>query len=342
MLDKNNRDFKKNDKDEFEERLDFFVGSSGRKFEILTQKVSKTAMSKDLQMIDKIKSRGDLLLAKNDIGYRVLSDVRELANLINEETIHEIVIEKVFGKSIERVKLLSEDGGFNQKTVNKIEGKEYNQIKYSRYVIKDISKKIVTENFYRTKNHNSLHSLGRNFENYLKEGINSFGVYSLASQENSIETILGLLTYFNYYQQKGLVIILEQELLSSLKKLFPYFQSQDESNNLDLDIPCFSYLDNEILTYEDIYIQATESNASLKEYSKLISLKSDVLFAQIPEIQKIKKNKQLFFPILDSVNNISLITNQINSSVSKLNNAKKFFELYNLHINGLIINKGML
>ncbi len=330
----------KEDEKSFYERLSYYVGNAeSRLFHVTSEKALKTITNKDITLIKKIRDRGDRILAKDHQGYHIIHDEDKLLELAKNDSIKEIIIEKITGDEVQRVKLVSDLNGFNKDSIDQLKGKEYNQLKYSRHIIKDISKKIITENFYRAKNHNELHSLGRQFEKHLENGLNTFGVFSLEEQQTSVETIIGLMTYFNYYRHKGVLVAMEQEELKLLKSVFPFFKYQSESSILDIEIDCFRYLDNEIVTFEDLHFLSEDTNANAKETAKYLKLKSDILFVQVPGLGKIESKKQIYFPLIDTLDNISLIANKDELSFKEITKTRDFFSLYDVDINGLILNK---
>lgn len=260
----------------------------------------------------------------------------KILNLDLQEIEKSIPIKKMF-KGISMVKAIDES--LNVKTKEKIDGVVINKEKNETLLL---SKKKVTKsheslnkNFFKIKNNSELFKVGKSFMNDFDQGKRCFGFSSNGNNEEMINTLYGISSFFNYYNHTTVLMFVSDVELNGLRKISSFGEAhniQDEVLGLDYDI--YKTDELSIVSYSSLLKKHKSKAYDLVDK---LTKQSGVSLCSLPEINEIDQNIDLYFQILQRIDNISLIIKKNNTKVNDVQKLMESLKNYKVDIKGVLI-----
>jgi hypothetical protein len=216
----------------------------------------------------------------------------------------------------------------------------FKAIEHERLVFKQEVAREKNSFFFRAKDGEKLYVLGDNFYKDFKSGFRHFSFANIGASESQKRSILGIASFMYYFENLRILIV-----TNSLNGSF-YDQFNQDHNKTVTSIssyPEFEYnlLHHEGLNYLDVNeIQDKSRSHQVKgtEYLvKKIVEDYDVVFYDLPQIVETKSQYDVYFPILQMIENVTFVVNLKGNSYSQLDDLKNFFSSYKIHLKGLIV-----
>lgn len=203
------------------------------------------------------------------------------------------------------------------------------------------AKKRSNRYFYKVSNHHELFKIGSSFFEDYKRGVKSFAVGSTGYQASQQNSILGLASFFDHKEEVKIGIVSD-----NLKKgAFSEIVSISKKSKLELgenEEPCtvysfykhFDFFDlDELLT-----ISNNESTLSYDEVFDSLVDEYDIVFWDVPDLRKIKKDSEKYFPVIMKFESLSIIVAQSLSNSGDIKEIQNFFMGYGINLKGLLFD----
>lgn len=202
-------------------------------------------------------------------------------------------------------------------------------------------KKKRTRFFYKVENHQELFRIGASYLKDYNSGIKSFAIGSTGYHTSQQKTIMGLASFFDHHDDLKIAIVTE-----NLNQ--GYF-----SEIVDLELTHDVYLNDEIMfnvttfhnhfdfiLLEDFLLNEkhAEDNEEEQELIDDFLDSYDVIFWDVPEIHKIQSSPQIYFPILERFETLSLIVAQSLTKKEEVDHIVSFFGDYGVTLKGLLMD----
>jgi hypothetical protein len=222
------------------------------------------------------------------------------------------------------------------KTSADVKGNTY-VVEYEKHSLKRNTIHVkVEEVYYKIKNHKDLYNLGKSYLKDLSEGSKCFGLGYVNDKQMSVDTILGLGSYFRYHTNLRVCCLIDVqrhlEALESHLGAGPVTNLKSFSEELQMDMYSTTLMD-----MIDIH-QMERSNIDFRDLVKKIYNSYDVVFVELPEVSSMDQKRNLFFPLVNILDNISLILKFKDSTYSAIEKEVEFFKKYDVKVKGVLLS----
>jgi hypothetical protein len=202
-------------------------------------------------------------------------------------------------------------------------------------------KKRSNKYFYKVSNHHELFKIGSSFFEDYKRGVKSFAVGSTGYQASQQNSILGLASFFDHKEDIKIGIVSD-----NLKEgAFSEIVSISKKSKLELgdtDEPCTYYSFYKHFDFFDLdeLIEISNSDGALRYEEVFDSLvdEYDIIFWDVPDLSKIKKDSEKYFPVIMKFESLSIIVAQSLSNSKDIKDIKNFFIGYGISLKGLLFD----
>lgn len=196
--------------------------------------------------------------------------------------------------------------------------------------------------FYKISNHEELFKIGKGFYSEVKKGIKSFAFTSTGYKNSQQRTILGLCCFFDQNENYKIAIIsdnLDQgifsELVNSSEKNSYHLEDGDDTIDYLSFHHHFDFIDySEFNKFYNNHIYTKQFES---EVQKIVD-KYDVVFWDIPDLEKIKLQPHFHFRISHLYQSMTVIISQNHTSGKEVETVKNFFSNYNINLNGVLFD----
>lgn len=196
--------------------------------------------------------------------------------------------------------------------------------------------------FYKISNHEELFKIGKGFLQEFRNGIKSFAFTSTGYKNSQQRTILGLCCFFDQNTDYKIAVIsdnLHQGIFSELVE-----SSEQNSYSLeggeDTIQYCSFHHHFDFINYSEFnkfYNNHVFTKNFEVEVQKILD-KYDLVFWDIPDMERIKLNPHFHFRISHLYQSMTVIISQNNTSGKEVESVKNFFGSYNISLNGVLFD----
>lgn len=203
-------------------------------------------------------------------------------------------------------------------------------------------KKKVNRYFYKVANHHELFKIGRSFYKDYLSGVKSFAITSTGYQSSQQNSILGLASFFDHKEEGLKIAIISDNLFLgafkdivsiSQKHYLPIFKDGKDCEVLGF----YGHFDFIDLTQLLDYANDCETEAYDEIFDSVVD-HYDIVFWDVPELYKIQKNSERYFPVIMKFESLSIIVAQSLSSAKDVEEIKTFFLGYGINLKGLLLD----
>lgn len=202
-------------------------------------------------------------------------------------------------------------------------------------------KKKSNKYFYKVSNHHELFKIGSSFFEDHKKGVKSFAVTSTGYQNSQQTSILGLASFFDHKSDLKIAIVSDnldegafKEIVSLSKKAKIELGESEE--------PCDYY---NFYSHFDFFnldqlldIANSEHSSSYEEVFDGLVDGYDLIFWDVPDLEKIKKDSERYFPVIMKFESLSIIVAQSLSNSNDVKDVQSFFMGYGINLKGLLFD----
>tara|TARA_Y100000590_G_scaffold470774_1_gene670067 strand:- start:13657 stop:14505 length:849 start_codon:yes stop_codon:yes gene_type:complete len=202
-------------------------------------------------------------------------------------------------------------------------------------------KKRSNKYFYKVSNHHELFKIGSSFYEDYKCGVKSFAVSSTGYQTSQQTSILGLASFFDHKDDLKIAIVSDnlnegafKDIVSISKKAKLEIGEGEEPCDYFQFYGHFDFFDLDNL----LEISNDESSASYDEVFDNLVDNYDLIFWDVPELHKIKKDSEKYFPVIMKFESLSIIVAQSLSNSKDVKEVQNFFMGYGINLKGLLFD----
>jgi hypothetical protein len=192
--------------------------------------------------------------------------------------------------------------------------------------------------YYQATNHRDLFKVGNSYYEDVKNGVKSFCFTSVDAMEEQQKTVFGISAFFNYHSELNVTIVTE-----TLEDTYYLKHIKDLKKNVK------TVLDGE-LEFEYYSVDGIDI-IELKEFRAAFNLIKDHTFAEfleelldfsdlilwdLPQVQLLDKEREMFFPITMIVESASIIVKSEENKMKDVEKMLEYYSKYNVNVKGLI------
>lgn len=216
---------------------------------------------------------------------------------------------------------------------------EVKNVKVTRHEIRRKNNKSLSKLYYRVKNHIELFKLGDSYLRDFNRGVKSLAFHSCTNSDERERTVLGVSSFLNY-NAKVTVTVITDNLKKSL-----YHDHIKELEEIKKSIENESVTYTSYVTHGVEFIEFSElcdvmyqlGNTSFEDFIENFIENSDVVLWDLPNLIEMDNKKELFYPVIRSIESVSIIVESNESKYKEITNAKDYFDKYKVPFKGFVI-----
>lgn len=223
----------------------------------------------------------------------------------------------------------------------KDDGVDAEEATYKRQtLIRKTRKNKPNDYYYQARNHRDLFKVGNSYYEDVKAGHKSFCFTSVNAEEEQQKTVFGITAFFNYHSDLKVTIVtdsiedtyylkhmkgLERKTRSVLGGDFHYeYYAVDGIDIIELS------------EFRNIFNHL--NHFTFNEFLDELLTTSGLVLWDLPEIGKLDKEKEMYFPITMVVEYVSLIVRSEENKIKDIDRMLDYYHKYNISVKGLIFS----
>lgn len=194
--------------------------------------------------------------------------------------------------------------------------------------------------YYRAKDHVELFKVGSSFLKDFRSGLKSFSFSSIGLKEEREKSVLGILSFFNYHEDVSICVV-TQSLADSYYSRIATKAKKREAQVFDEDLTYEFYTGDgfEVIEYSELKkIERKITAYNFEDFLDYLLDSFDLILWDLPDIEILDANKEVYFPIVRSLDNVSFIVGKNVSKISEINEMISYFKRYQIAIKGLLFS----
>lgn len=213
-------------------------------------------------------------------------------------------------------------------------------IKYKAQILS--KKKNVAHNgyYYKAVDHVELFKTGTSYLEDFKNGVRSFAFSSLGVSEAKQKSIFGICSFFNYHTEVRTLIVAED----FKKSFFSFYVKdlklkekpiyQDGATYRVYEGPGFDVLD--FLEVKRVYSKVPHYD--YEEFLRELTNLYDLVLWDLPEMEVLDANKEVYFPVIRMLDNVSIIVRGKQTNINQVRSLSDYYSKYQVDIKGVLFD----
>ncbi len=213
-------------------------------------------------------------------------------------------------------------------------------LSYEKHSLTRKKAKVSAANYYRVKDHMELFKVGSSYLRDYKSGVRSMGFSSYDLQKQSEKTIFGISSFFNYHHELNICIItdnIENSFYHSMLNAFDSFQ--DVYTEEDLEYHFYHSDGHDFIEYQELLrVESCSNHFGMEDFIEFLLSKYDLIFWDLPSLKTMNKKRELFFPVVRSLESLTLIVEKEVTKKKDIDSLISYFEKYQVPIKGVLFS----
>jgi len=228
---------------------------------------------------------------------------------------------------------------FSNLSLDSEEESTVTEVEINRHEFKRKNNKSLSKLYYKVKNHIELFKLGDSYLRDFNRGIKSLAFNSTGIKGERERTVLGVTSFLNY-NAKVTVTVVTDDLQKTLYHNFitDLEEIKKPILNEDVSFSCYATQGVEFVEFSEICdVMYQLGNTSFEDFVESFVESSDVVLWDLPELKDMDNKKEVFYPVIRSLESVSLIVKANHSKYAELHKVKDYFEKYKVPFKGLVL-----
>lgn len=219
---------------------------------------------------------------------------------------------------------------------------ENKNVEYSKHTLTRKKGRQHNGYYYKAKDHMELFKVGSSFLKDFRNGLKNFSFSSFELQEEREKTVFGISSFFNYHSDIKMVIV-TSSIRDSFYGKFVKNLEVEEKEVLDEGLKYKVYKAKGFDIIEFAELGKVERRMRLYDFEYFLDDFVDcydLVLWDLPEVSILDTNKELYFPIIRVLDNVSLIVAGNKTKIKEINELIGYFQRYQIKIKGLLFSQG--
>jgi hypothetical protein len=223
-------------------------------------------------------------------------------------------------------------------TKNEISKSHDNAVYKKQTLVRKTKKTKPNDFYYQAKNHRDLFKVGNSYYEDVKKGVKSFCFTSINAHEEQQKTVFGISAFFNYHSELNVTIVTESiEDTYYLKHIKDLKKNVKTVLNGELQFEYYSVDGIDIIELKEFRSAFNlVKDHTFSEFLEELVDDSELVLWDLPQIELLDKEKEMFFPITMIVEYVSLIVKSENNKMKDVEKMLDYYNKYNVNVKGLI------
>jgi len=220
-------------------------------------------------------------------------------------------------------------------------GESSKRVEYEKHTLLKKKGKQHNGYYYRAKDHVELFKTGSSYLKDFKDGEKNFSFISVGLDNVREKTVFGIASFFNYHSDCRIGIVTDhfeksfyQQFVGELEKV--------ERQILDEDLPFYVFEGKGFEIIELSNLKNVERKIKDHDFENFVEKmidSYDLLLWDLPDMDSLKANKELYFPVIRVLDNISLIVSANQTKFKDIQNIIDYFKRYQIRIKGMLYHR---
>jgi hypothetical protein len=231
--------------------------------------------------------------------------------------------------------------GLNLKLKDAGATRESKQLNYEKHTLTRKKNKSGNAFYYRAKDHMELYKVGSSYLKDFNSGLKSFSFASCGLDLQREKSVLGITSFFNYHEDINICVVtrdvansfysaIAENLSVKAREIFDEDLTYDVHHAGGFDLVELSELKK---------VERKLRNYDFEHFLDHLLDSYDLILWDLPALEVLDSNKELYFPIIRSLDNVSFIVGKNKSKVSEINSMVSYFKRYQIQIKGLLFSE---
>ncbi|MBK25449.1 MAG: hypothetical protein CME70_15750 [Halobacteriovorax sp.] len=243
-------------------------------------------------------------------------------------------------KFSEEEKLENEVDGQISKFEASDEEKELKKLSYEKHTLSKKRGKQHNGFYYKAKDHVELFKTGSQYLKDFKEGLKSFAFSSYDLDLIRQKTVFGVSTFFNYHTDVKTLIVSEG-VAHSFYNEYMGIEKNESRQVFDEDITYDVGVTNgiELMDFEQLRkVSRKIRTFDFEDFVDFLVDSYDLILWDMPEVSVLDNQKEVYFPIIRSLDSVSLIVAKDKTKIKEVHELVGYYKRYQVEIKGLLYN----
>ena len=195
--------------------------------------------------------------------------------------------------------------------------------------------------YYRAKDHMELYKVGSSYMIDYNSGLKSIAFCGNSLRPEREKSVFGVTSYFNYHINIKICIVtmsFHESFYHEMTGDLDYRSVKALDENFDYKV--FSGQGFDIIEFSELKkVERKLRHHDFEYFLDVLVEDYDLVLWDLPELDILNSNKELYFPIVRTVDNVSLIVGENYSKFKHIEQMIDYFNRYQINIKGVLVNK---
>lgn len=214
------------------------------------------------------------------------------------------------------------------------------KLSYEKHSLTRQNSQKSASSYYRVKDHMELFKVGSSYLKDYQAGISSMGFSSYNLPAEGKKTVFGISSFFNYHDSINVCIITNDLNSSFYASMFEEFEMRkDLFLGEDVEYDIFHADGNDFIEFSEITnVKHSSNHSGPGEFIEFLLDKYDLILWDLPALEYMNKNREIFFPIVCAIESLTLIVGAEISKGKELEALISYYQKYQVPIKGILFS----
>ena len=191
--------------------------------------------------------------------------------------------------------------------------------------------------YFKTKNHLELYKMGTQYQVDFESGYKNFAFNSIGEGAVAQATIMGLASFFSYHHGVYSTIVTMDYKQSYFSKILPDLKLRHKAIE-GVTYKVYEGAGIEIIEYGQF--RSILENTRVDIYENFLNTfvyNCEMVLWDFPHQKVMDSQRELFFPLMKRLSNISIIMERSRTKANDLKNLIEYYSRYNVNVKGVML-----
>lgn len=216
-------------------------------------------------------------------------------------------------------------------------------LKYQKHTLIKKKNRSNKSYYYKAKDHMELYKVGSSYLKDFKAGLKSFSFSSSGIAYDREKTVFGICSFFNYHEDLNICILTADLMKTFYNEICDDFEEKNmQVFDEDLSLNVYKAKGFDLIQYKDLKkVERKIKDYDFETFIDYLTDRYDLLFWDLPELSVLDSNKELYFPIIRTLDNVSLVVKKDVSKISEIGSMVSYYNRYQVDIKGLLYSSDL-
>lgn len=218
---------------------------------------------------------------------------------------------------------------------------DFKKVEYERHTLLKKKGKQHNGYYYRAKDHVELFKTGSSYLKDFKDGEKNFSFISVGLDDVREKTVFGVASFFNYHSDCRVGIVTDH-FEKSFYHQFIGDLEKEQRNIVDEELGFHVFVGNGFEIIEFANLKNVERKIKDNDFEAFVEKlvdSYDLILWDLPDLEALKSNKELFFPVIRILDNVSMIVSENTTKFKDMQTIMDYFRRYQIRVKGMLYHR---